>query len=86
MLKFSANLSLMFTELEFLERFTAAKKAGYNGVEFFFPYSYDKDALSAELEKNDQVLVLFSLPPGDWEAGEVGISCHPDRVDEFQAR
>ena len=84
MLKFSANLSLMFTELNFLERFAAANKAGFNGIEFFFQYSYDKNALSDQLEKNDQVQVLFSLPPGDWEAGEVGIACHPDRVEEFQ--
>ena len=84
MLKLSANLSLMFTELNFLERFAAANKAGFNGIEFFFPYSYDKNALSDQLEKNDQVQVLFSLPPGDWEAGEVGIACHPGRVEEVQ--
>ena len=82
--RFSANLSLMFTEVDFLERFAAAAKAGFRGIEYFFPYAYDKDQLLGALERSNHTQVLFSLPPGDWEAGEVGIACHPHRVGEFQ--
>lgn len=82
--RFAANLTLLFTELPFLERFGAAAQAGFEAVEFLFPYGYDKDALSGQLRRHRLVQVLHNLPPGDWDAGERGIACHPDRVGEFR--
>lgn len=83
-LRFAANLSFLFTELPFAERFAAAAAAGFKAVEFHFPYADDKDALAeAALIANVQT-VLFNLPAGRWEAGERGIACLPDRVEEFR--
>jgi hydroxypyruvate isomerase len=82
--KFAANLSMLFTELPFLDRFTAAAQAGFKGVEFLFPYDYDKAVLADCLGANGLVQVLHNLPAGDWAAGERGIACHPDRIDEFR--
>lgn len=82
--KFAANLSMLFTELDFLERFEAAAKAGFKGVEYLFPYAYDKQELVQRLQANGLTQVLHNLPAGDWDAGERGIACHPDRVDEFR--
>ena len=82
--KLAANLSMMFNEVEFLARFAAAAKAGFTGVEYLFPYEYDKERLAEELHSNNLVQVLHNLPAGDWDAGERGIACHPDRVAEFQ--
>lgn len=82
--RFSANLSMLFTEVDFLDRFEAAAGAGFKGVEYLFPYAYDKDLLAGLLEKHGLAQVLHNLPPGDWEAGERGIACHPDRTEEFQ--
>jgi hydroxypyruvate isomerase len=82
--KFAANLTMMFNEVDFLERFEAAAKARFKGVEYLFPYAYEKDALTERLHANDLVQVLHNLPAGDWDAGERGIGCHPDRVGEFQ--
>ena len=82
--KFAANLSMMFTEIDFLDRFDAAAKAGFKGVEYLFPYDFDKDALAEKLSANGLTQVLHNLPAGDWAAGERGIGCHPDRVGEFQ--
>ncbi|MEE8266082.1 MAG: hydroxypyruvate isomerase, partial [Acidiferrobacterales bacterium] len=82
--KFAANLTMMFNEADFLERFEAAARAGFKGVEYLFPYAYEKDALAERLRANDLVQVLHNLPAGDWDAGERGIGCHPDRVGEFQ--
>ncbi len=82
--KFAANLTMMFNEVDFLERFEAAARAGFKGVEYLFPYAYEKDALAERLRANDLVQVLHNLPAGDWDAGERGIGCHPDRVGEFQ--
>jgi hydroxypyruvate isomerase len=82
--KFAANLTMMFSEVDFLERFEAAAKARFKGVEYLFPYAYEKDALTERLHANDLVQVLHNLPAGDWDAGERGIGCHPDRVGEFQ--
>ena len=82
--RFAANLTLLFTELPFLERFGAAAQAGFEAVEFLFPYGYDKDALAGQLRRHRLVQVLHNLPPGDWDAGERGIACHPDRVGEFR--
>jgi len=82
--KFCANLSLLFTEVEFADRFAAAANAGFKGVEYLFPYAYPKDALAEALERNGLVQVLHNVPAGDWAKGERGIGCHPDRVGEFR--
>ena len=82
--KFAANLTMLFSELPFLERFGAAAKAGFQGVEYLFPYAYPKDELADCLREHRLVQVLHNLPAGNWEAGERGIACHPDRVDEFR--
>ncbi len=84
MLKFDANLTLLFNELPFLDRFEAAAAAGFQGVEFLFPYAFDKDEIAERLDRHGLVQVLHNLPAGDWEGGERGIACHPDRVGEFQ--
>jgi hydroxypyruvate isomerase len=84
MLKFDANLSMLFTEAPFLDRFAAAAEAGFRGVEYLFPYAFQKDDIAERLHKNGLTQVLFNLPAGNWEAGERGIACHPDRVSEFQ--
>lgn len=82
--KFAANLSMQFNEVDFLDRFKAAAKAGYKGVEFLFPYAYAKEDLAAKLAENKLEQVLFNMPPGDWGKGERGLACLPDRVGEFQ--
>jgi hydroxypyruvate isomerase len=82
--KFAANLTMLFTELPFLERFQAAAEAGFQGVEYLFPYAFAKEVLAEQLERHGLVQVLHNLPAGNWEAGERGIACHPDRVDEFR--
>jgi hydroxypyruvate isomerase len=83
--KFSTNLSMMFTEHSFLDRFDAAAKAGFKGVEYVGPYDFPKEQVAARLKANGLSQVLFNLPAGDWAGGERGIACHPDRVGEFQA-
>ena len=80
----AANLTMMFNEIEFLQRFDAAADAGFKGVEALFPYGYDKNQLSDILNNRNLEFVLHNLPPGDWDAGERGIACIPDRVGEFQ--
>jgi hydroxypyruvate isomerase len=75
---------MLFTELPFLERFAAAAKAGFAGVEYLFPYAHAKEELAERLGANGLTQVLFNLPPGDWDKGERGIACHPDRIAEFQ--
>lgn len=82
--RFAANLSLMFTELPFPDRFAAAAAAGFQGVEFLFPYAFDKAMLADARAAAGVTQVLFNLPPGDWDAGERGIACLPGRVGEFQ--
>ncbi|MGC3874053.1 hydroxypyruvate isomerase [Halomonas sp. GXIMD04776] len=82
--KFAANLSMLFTEEDFLDRFDAAAKAGFKGVEYLFPYDYTADEIKKRLDDNGLTQVLFNLPAGDWGAGERGIGCHPDRVEEFR--
>jgi hydroxypyruvate isomerase len=82
--KFDANLSMLFGEVEFLDRFEAAANAGFAGVEYLFPYAYKKEQLVEKLQQNRLVQVLHNLPAGNWENGERGIACHPDRVNEFQ--
>ncbi|EWH00411.1 hydroxypyruvate isomerase [Halomonas sp. BC04] len=83
--KFAANLSMLFTEEDFLDRFKAAADAGFKGVEYLFPYDYTPGEIKSRLDDNGLTQVLFNLPAGDWAAGERGIACHPDRVEEFRA-
>jgi len=83
--KFAANLSMMFNEVPFLERFAAAKSAGFAGVEFLFPYEFSPNELAHHLHGNGLQQVLFNLAPGDWEAGERGLAALPGREDEFRA-
>jgi hydroxypyruvate isomerase len=83
--KFAANLTMLFNEVPFLERFERAAKAGFEAVEFLFPYAWPAAEIKSRLDANRLKLVLHNLPPGDWDAGERGIGCHPDRVDEFRA-
>jgi hydroxypyruvate isomerase len=83
--KFAANLSMMFNEQEFPARFAAAAKAGFNAVEFLFPYDYSPAEVSKWLKENNLKNVLFNLPPGDWAAGERGIAALPGREAEFRA-
>ena len=82
--KFCANLTLLFNEVPFMDRFRAAAQAGFRGVEYLFPYDYDKDELAEAQQSNGLQQVQHNLPPGNWSAGERGIGCHPDRVGEFQ--
>ncbi|WP_447883695.1 hydroxypyruvate isomerase [Serratia fonticola] len=83
--KFAANLTMMFTEYPFMERFAAAKKAGFTGVEYLFPYDFSAQEIAQELTKHQLTQVLFNLPAGNWAQGERGIACLPDRVDEFRS-
>jgi len=82
--KFAANLSLLFTELPFLDRFDAAASAGFQGVEFLFPYDYDAGDLTARLKANGLAQVLFNLPAGNWAAGDRGIAIYPNLTAEFR--
>ncbi|MGF6937378.1 hydroxypyruvate isomerase [Paraburkholderia sp. UCT70] len=82
--KFAANLTMLFNEVPFLERFAAAANVGFNAVEFLFPYPYKIAELSDRLQQNRLKLALHNLPAGDWDAGERGIASLPDRVSEFQ--
>ena len=82
--QFCANLTLLFNEHEFLDRFGAAAGAGFRGVEYLFPYPYPKDQLAERLARYRLTQVLHNLPAGDWAKGERGIACLPDRVGEFQ--
>jgi len=84
MIKFSANLSMLFTELDFLDRFSAAKKAGFDYVEYLFPYDFSPDQIAEQLTQHNLGQVLFNLPAGNWGDGERGITCLPDRIDEFE--
>ncbi|GJI98463.1 hydroxypyruvate isomerase [Duganella caerulea] len=83
--KFAANLSMLFTEAPFLERFALAREAGFDGVEFLFPYAYDAHQLAERLSRHQLTLALFNLPAGDWNAGDRGMACDPRRQDEFRA-
>ena len=82
--RFAANLSFLFTECPFLERFAAARAAGFAAVEFHFPYEFDRAALAEVVLTSGLEVVLFNLPAGDWAAGDRGIACHPRRIAEFQ--
>jgi hydroxypyruvate isomerase len=84
MIKLAANLTMMFNEVDFLDRFEAAARAGFHGVEYLFPYPFKKEQLVERLQKHGLTQVLHNLPAGDWAAGERGIACLPDRVGQFQ--
>ncbi len=84
MTKLAANLTMLFTELPFIERFRAAAQADFKAVEFLFPYAFEPAQIAEQLRKNELELVLHNLPAGNWEAGERGIACHPDRINEFR--
>lgn len=81
---FAANLSLMFTEDAFLDRFKAAADAGFDAVEFLFPYAHPVSDVAQRLKDHGLHQALFNAPPGDWDAGERGISALPDRLNEFR--
>ena len=83
--KFAANLTMLFTEQDFLDRFRAAASAGFEGVEYLFPYDFPAEDLAAKLKEQGLTQVLHNLPAGDWNAGERGIAILPDRVEEFRA-
>jgi hydroxypyruvate isomerase len=82
--KLAANLSMMFNEVDMMDRFAAAANAGFKGVEYLFPYDNDASEIKEALDANGLEQVLFDFPAGDWAAGERGITIHPDRVSEFQ--
>ncbi len=84
MAKFAANLSMLFTEYPFIERFAQASHAGFHGVEYLFPYDFSADELVSQLHQHNLTQVLFNLPAGNWQEGERGIACHPGRAKEFQ--
>lgn len=81
--KFAANLSLMYTEYTFLERFAAAAADGFEAVEYLFPYDYSPETLAEALQKNTLTQALFNTAPGDWAAGERGMAIRPGREAEF---
>ena len=83
--RFAANLTMLFTEVPFLDRFERAAKAGFKAVEFLFPYPFAAADIRSRIDANGLQIVLHNLPAGDWDAGERGIACLPDRVDEFRA-
>ncbi len=83
--RFAANLTMMFNEVPFLDRFGKAAEAGFEAVEFLLPYAYRAEDIRQRLDQHGLQLVLHNLPSGDWDAGERGIACLPDRVSEFRA-
>jgi 2-dehydrotetronate isomerase len=82
--RFAANLSMMFTEVPFLDRFEAAAKAGFTAVEFLFPYDYPAEEIGKRLKDHGLTQALFNLPPGNWDAGEKGFASLPDRFADLQ--
>ncbi|MBS7537372.1 2-oxo-tetronate isomerase [Ancylobacter lacus] len=82
--RFAANLTLMFTEWAFLDRFDAAAEAGFTAVEFLFPYEHPPEAIADRLRRNSLQQALFNLPPGDWAAGERGLAALPDRAGDVR--
>jgi len=82
--RFAANLTMLFGEMPFLDRFAAARAAGFRGVEYLFPYDFQKAELREQLLQQGLMQVLHNLPAGNWGAGERGIAILPDRVEEFR--
>jgi len=83
--RFAANLSMLYNEYAFLDRFAAAAQDGFEAVEFLFPYAFDAQVLRQCLKDNGLVQVLFNAPPGDWDAGERGLACIASRANEFRS-
>lgn len=82
--RFAANLSMLYNEHPFLDRFEAAAQDGFKAVEYLFPYAYPAPELAQRLHDNGLQQVLFNAPPGDWDAGERGIACLPGREAQFR--
>jgi len=82
--RFAANLSMMYQEHAFLERFGAAAQDGFKGIEFLFPYAHPAAEIRARLTEHGLTQVLLNGPPGDWDAGERGLASLPGREDEFR--
>src|SRR6201990_570834 len=82
--RFAANLSMMFNEVPFLDRFDAAAKAGFTAVEFLFPYDHPAEAIGERRRGNSLTQALFNLPPGNWDAGEKGFAALPQRFSDLQ--
>jgi hydroxypyruvate isomerase len=83
--RFGANLTMLYPEHDFLDRFAAAAADGFTGVEYLFPYAHDARELRARLDEHGLQQVLFNAPPGDWDAGERGVAAVPGREDEFKS-
>jgi hydroxypyruvate isomerase len=83
--RFAANLSMLYNDVDFLDRFAAAARDGFKAVEFLFPYAFPADVLAAKLKEHGLQQVLFNAPPGNWDAGERGMACLPGREAEFRA-
>lgn len=81
---FAANLTMMFNEVPFLDRFDAAAKAGFTAVEFLFPYDHPPEAIGERLKRNNLTQALFNLPPGNWDAGEKGFAAIPERFSDLR--
>ncbi len=85
MTKLAANLSMMFNEVPFLDRFGAAAACGFKGVEYLFPYDFPAEAIAEQLQSHGLTQALFNLPPGDWDAGERGLAALQGREADFDA-
>lgn len=82
--RLAANLSFLFQEVPFLERFAAAARAGFRGVELLFPYAHPQAVLVDAVGASELEVAIFNMPPGDWDAGERGLACDPARIAEFR--
>jgi len=82
--RFAANLSMLYGEVPFLERFAAARRSGFGAVEFISPYDHPPEEVARAARDADVEVVLFNMPPGDWAKGDRGIGCDPSRVAEFR--
>jgi hydroxypyruvate isomerase len=82
--KLAANLSFLFQDLDFLDRFDAASRAGFEAVEYLFPYEFPAPVIAERLARNGLTQALFNLPPGDWQAGDRGLAGLPGREAEFR--
>jgi len=82
--RFAANLSMLYNELDFLDRFDAAARDGFRAVEYLFPYAFEARDIRARLDAHGLAQVLFNAPPGNWDAGERGLACLPGREAEFR--
>jgi len=84
MAKFAANLTMLFNDVDFMDRFKRARDAGFSAVEFLFPYAYPADELAHLLREYRLEQALFNMPPGDWTGGERGLAAKPGREQEFK--